>query len=144
MKSRHRSAPLGLLAVMTAAMLLSTSSVAPATPVSFWLLPRIVATIAPGESRTGSVIFLVSEALSDVVVDVAPEIRPYVQVSPQSFSTLPRSTPIRFAVTISALPTAAGGTHQGTIQLLDSKGTTVKPLLVTVTITGPTNPGPTN
>jgi len=110
---------------------------AEAVPTMNWAPTSVTQIIAPGESKTISVSFVASEAVSDVVVSVVPELQPFVQVSPSAFGGIVQGQTLNVSITVSAASSSPLGTFAGTVQLrsrVDPKKIFAKPLPVTVEV----------
>jgi hypothetical protein len=99
---------------------------AEAAPAIKWIPASLSEILGQGQSKTVQVSFTASENASDVAVRVVPELQPFVQVNPTSFSSITRGQTLALDITFSASETAPLGTATGTIQL----GTFARPLPV--------------
>src|SRR2546428_4367578 len=75
---------------------------AEAVPTITWAPTSVTQIIAPGESKTISASLVVSETVSNVVVRVAPELQPFVLVSPSAFGSVGQGQTINMNIIISA------------------------------------------
>lgn len=119
------------------AMALFMTSPALAIPTITWIPASMTEMISAGESKTVPVSFTTSENVSDVEVQVVPELQPFVQVDPQTFKSLAKGKTYNLTITISASRDSLSGTVQGTIQLRRGSGprkTYARPLPVTITL----------
>ena len=55
-----------------------------------WSAPSLYASVAAGESTTTTATFTPALSARGITVAVAPEIAPYVNVSPESFASVAR------------------------------------------------------
>ncbi len=69
--------------ILTAVLL--TPSLAPAKHKITWKPSSVNVTIEAGESKTVSVTFKTRRKLKNLVVQVSPELEPFVQVDPQEY-----------------------------------------------------------
>lgn len=125
------------ITLITVTIILFFPSSVPAKPTIIWTPSSIEETVSPGESKTVTVNFTSSKDVNDVVVRVVPELEPFVQVEPASFSELEKGETVDFSITISAGQESELGTFDGTIQLrsgIDPEKTFAKPLPVVVNV----------
>ena len=106
--------------VILAAVLL-TPSLAPAKHKITWKPSSVNVTIEAGESKTVSVTFKTRRKLKNLVVQVSPELEPFVQIDPQEFRKIRKKKKNKLTITISAPAGSLPGTIQGTIQLKELK-----------------------
>lgn len=101
-----------------------------------WNLTNITDIISPGESKSVEVSFIATKDLKNVEVFVVPELQPYVQVSPQSFSHVSAGTVTPLTIMFSAPSNAELGTFDGTIHInsTEKKKTYSQPLPIKISI----------
>jgi len=104
---------------------------AAATPPVSWSQPSLSATVPPGGSTRTTITLRASEALGPVTLRVVPEIAPYVQLEPASFSNIAAGDIKEIVVTFRA--PAAEGMFDGTLQVRGKK-TFARPLPITLTV----------
>lgn len=112
---------------------------AEAAPMVTWTLNQVVETVGQGQEKTTTVSFTSDTNLSNVVVQIVPELQPYVvSATPSSFSFIGKGDMITLTLTLSAPPDAQLGTFDGTLYLRDNSGkskeTYAKPLPVTLIV----------
>jgi len=83
-----------------------------------WSPPKISTAISPGGSWEGSISFISNIDLGGAELSVVPELKPFVSVYPQSFSTVVADTVNTFQISI-AVPhdTTVDMAYEGTISL---------------------------
>ncbi len=122
------------------AVVLFMPSRAPAAPTIAWAPSSVTETILAGESKTVSVSFTASSDLSNVVVQVVPELQPYVQTNPAGFGGISKWQTVNFDLIISAPASSLPGAFEGTVQLRSGNNpnkTFARPLPVTINIEWP-------
>jgi hypothetical protein len=110
---------------------------AEAAPPIAWTPSSINEVVGQGQTKTITASFVSSENLTNVVVRVVPELQPYVQVSPSSFSSIAKGQTVLLNITLSVSDNAPLGTATGTIQLRTGRGTPgtlARPLPVTIDV----------
>lgn len=120
-----------LLIVILACGLMRDAS---AKPAILWEPKTIEATVESGASVTTIYIWALSTQSFDTLdVFVAPEIRPFVSISPSSIF-VSAGVPTLFTLEVSAPVGEPAGMYDGTIHLLDGSSTIARPLPVIVKI----------
>jgi len=131
---------LGLILAATitiVAIILFLPSVGLATPKITWTPNKISETVSPLESKSVVVSFTTSENINNVDVNVVPELQPYLQIQPSTFSSIKAGSTNNLTLTISASANSPLGTFDGTIQLKSTgkpAKTYAKPLPVTLSV----------
>jgi hypothetical protein len=112
-----------------------------------WTPPVLTVTLAPGENRRVDVSFVALCELNYVLVDVAPELQPFVSVDPRVLTGITKGQTVHVTITASVSTSNLAEPITGTIRLfhalhLGVKGGGVKilrwpvpfanPLLLTV------------
>lgn len=120
------AAPSGEAATTSLLELLPQPAVGPppaeAAPPIAWTPTSINEVVGQGQTKTVTASFTSSQKLTNVVVRVVPELQPFVQVSPASFSSIAKGQTATVNITFSASATAQLGTATGTIQLRSGSG----------------------
>jgi hypothetical protein len=118
--------------------ILFAPSSAPAEPSISWSPTSVTETILASETKKVAASFTASENIGNASVRVVPELQPYVQVSPSSFSSVAKGQTVNLIITISSTATSLPGTFDGTIQLRNASGknqkTFARPLPVTISL----------
>jgi hypothetical protein len=104
----------GLL--LTVVSLLSGLPV-PAANGIMWTPPVLTTVLAPGENRRFDVSFTAPYELDHAVVDVAPELQPFVQVSPHVLTGIATGQTVHVTVTVSVSTRGLPGSVTGAIRL---------------------------
>lgn len=117
----------------TASFLLYSPSLL-AEPKITWEPKSLHNKVQLGSSSTTIVEFIPESDASNVVVNVVPELSPYVQVSPSSFSSLKKGNVYALNIKINIPSNATIEAVEGTIQLKQGKRTIAKPLPIALTI----------
>lgn len=120
--------------VILIAVILFFPSSSPATSVIKWTPASITETISPGGSKVINVSFTSSEDIDNVTVRVVPELEPFIQVEPTSFSQIAIGQTVNLDIILSAGQDSPLGTFDGTVQLRAGSNTMAKPLPVEVNI----------
>jgi hypothetical protein len=108
-----------------------------AVPTISWTPSSVFEVVGQGQIKTVQVSFTASEDMSGVVVQVVPELQPFVQVTPQAIATISSGQPVTLSLQVSAPPTSLPGPFEGTIRLIagaDRKGTLAQPLPATIRV----------
>lgn len=83
-----------------------------------WNPVNITNIISPGGSKSVEVSFVATKDLNNVKVFVVPELQPFVQVSPSSFSHVSAGTVTSLTIMFSAPSDAKPGAFNGTIHII--------------------------
>ncbi|MGH8488104.1 MAG: hypothetical protein ACREXS_04335 [Gammaproteobacteria bacterium] len=105
------------LVLLLGAGLLSYSPLTRADPVIRWTPPSVTQEVARDQTTTISVSFVASETVSDVAIRVVPELQPFIQITPATFSVVPKGTATHLTLTIAASATAEIRAIDGVIQI---------------------------
>jgi hypothetical protein len=105
-----------------------------AVPDIAWNPTSVTQPIAIGEAKATHISFIASESISGASVSVAPELRPYITISPVVIGTLPANQKIDLTLIVSASASASPGSFNGTVQIRSGSRTIAKPLPVTVSV----------
>ena len=124
-------------------MLLPTAVVMPtiasAAPTITWTPTTVIATVSTPEPQTFRVSFVADQDLGAGDVFVVPELRPVVNVSPLTLSSIRKGQTVQLTLTISAPPGSPVQTIEGTVHIRSTgpPRSFAVPLPVNVTITPP-------
>jgi hypothetical protein len=111
--------PLPICVVGLFLMVLSLLSGLP-TPAAngiTWTPPVLTTILTPGASRSFDVSFTAPYALDHVVVDVAPELQPFVQVSPHALTRIATGQSVQVTIIVSVSTRELSGPVTGAIRL---------------------------
>jgi hypothetical protein len=82
-----------------------------------WTPPMLTTTVAPGTNRRFDVTFTAPYALNHAVVDVAPELQPFVDVRPRVLTGIATGETVHLTVTVSPSVPRLSETVTGAIRL---------------------------
>lgn len=120
--------------------LLLYSPLATAGPTVNWTPSAVTQAIAPGQSKTTSVSFVASGNISNTVVQIVPELQPFVQATPTTFASLVKGQTYNMNLAVSAAADSHFAVFDGTVQLRSGtslKTTFSKPLPITISVEPP-------
>lgn len=107
-----------------------------------WTPANVTDVISPGGSKSVEVSFVATSDLNNVEMFVVPELQPYVEVSPSTFSHVGAGTVTPVTIKFSAPSNAELGTFYGTIHIKSTKKnreTFPKPLPIIVEVLSSSN-----
>jgi hypothetical protein len=129
---------IGYIAIaLTFCVIVLIPSLSPAAPTIAWNPESIEETISPGESKTITVSFTSSKDVENAEIRIVPELEPYIQTQPASFSKISKGQTVNIDITISANQEAELGSFEGCVQIkakYKNKKTYAKPLPMVVNI----------
>jgi hypothetical protein len=101
-----------------------------------WTPNTLSDTIGQGQTKTEVVSFVSDNNLANVTTWIAPELQPFLTITPNAFSSVSAGTPQAMTITFSASSSAPLNTFTGTLHLLAnaSQETTARPIPITLTI----------
>jgi hypothetical protein len=83
-----------------------------------WTPPVLTTVLTPGESRSFDVSFIAPYALDHVVVDIAPELQPFVQLSPHVLTRVATGQSVHVTIIVSVSTRGLSGPVTGAIRLV--------------------------
>lgn len=129
---------------IAAFLMLSIGNSAIAKPVIQWEPEKLEAAQMQGTQSIHSIKFAAAEDLEKIFVDVAPELHPWVSVSPYIVEAARKGKEVELTLTINIPPDETVGEHNGVIQIRHrnfrkGRNTIAKPLPVSLVITEKTH-----
>jgi hypothetical protein len=118
----HKHLSLRPLPICVAGLLLTVAALlsdlpAPAANGLTWTPPVLTTMLGPGENRRFDVSFTAPYKLDYAVIDVAPELQPFVQVSPYVLTGIATGQTVHVTVTVSVSTRRLPGAVTGAIRL---------------------------
>lgn len=131
-----------ILAVVAGALAVgfATSAPARAVPPVSWTPPALSFDATAGTTTTQTASFTASANLGATVLEVVPELSPFVSVSPPSLQSVAKGQTVTVTVTAAPSATTSLGVREGTIKLrsaTDPNKIYAKPLPLTLEIVSP-------
>jgi hypothetical protein len=124
--------------VLTFAVVLLWPLVTPAAPTVAWNPTAVMQVVATGDTRTVSVSFTASMSAENVALYIVPELRPFLQVTPERLPIVAAGQSVTVQLTFIADGAVAPGIYKGTLQLRSASAQKIfaKPLPVVVNVVG--------
>ena len=124
-----------IVVLVTMGYLLNTPCTHAAPPIN-WSPKTVAETVGQSQTKKRIIKFSSTNDIKNIVAWVAPELQPYLTVTPTSFPSVSTGETLTMTLTFSASSTAPLDTYDGTVHLRanESKKTIATPLPVTMTI----------
>lgn len=111
-----------MLFLITTIFVLFIANTAAARPIILWDPARIQIEQMKGTQSIHNIILISKEDLQDIIVSVAPKLKPWVSISPSNIEFMKKNSSLELTLTFNAGPNAPVGKYKGAILIQQASG----------------------